>query len=61
MSGPATAVAAGLGGVVGMVVGAVVGGNHKTETWEAVPSSSWHVGALPTGRGRVALALSVRF
>jgi hypothetical protein len=61
MSGPATAVAAGLGGVVGMVVGAVVGGNHKTETWEAAPSSSWHVGALPTGRGRVALALSVRF
>jgi hypothetical protein len=61
MSGPVTAVAAGLGGVVGMAVGAVVGGNHKTEKWEAVPSSGWHVSALPSGRGRFALALSVRF
>lgn len=61
MSGPVTAVAAGLGGVVGMAVGAVVGGNHKTEKWEAVPSSGWHVSALPSGRGGFALALSVRF
>ena len=61
MSGPVTAVAAGLGGVVGMAVGAVVGGNHKTEKWEAVPSSGWHVSALPSGRGRFALAVSVRF
>ena len=61
MSAPYTAAAAGLGGVVGMLVGGVIGGNHKTEKWEAVPSSRWHLSTLPTGPSRFALALSVRF
>ena len=55
-----TALSAGIGGVVGMLVGAGIGA-HKTDTWEAVPSSSWHVSTLPTGAGRLAFALSVQF
>jgi hypothetical protein len=54
------ALGAGIGGVVGMLVGAGVGA-HKTDTWEAVPSSRWHVSALPSGAGRFAFALSVQF
>jgi len=61
MTGPVIAVAAGIGSVVGMVVGGVVGAGHKTDSWEAVPSSRWHVSTLPTGPGGFALALSVRF
>jgi len=55
-----TALSAGIGGVVGMLVGAGIGA-HKTDTWEAVPSSSWHVSTLPTGAGRLAFGLSVQF
>jgi len=61
MTGPVIAVAAGIGSVVGMVVGGVVGAGPKTDSWEAVPSSRWHVSTLPTGPGGFALALSVRF
>jgi hypothetical protein len=61
MQGPVTVVAAGLGAVVGMVTGAVIGSNHKSESWEVVPSSNWHLSAVPTGPGRFALALSARF
>jgi len=54
------ALGAGIGGVVGMLVGGVIGA-HKTDTWEAVPSSRWHVSTTPTGAGRLAFALSVQF
>jgi hypothetical protein len=54
------ALGAAIGGVVGMVVGGGIGA-HKTDTWEAVPSSGWHVSTVPTGAGRFALALSVPF
>ena len=47
-------------GVVGMLVGGGIGA-HKTDMWEAVPSSRWHVSTLPTGPGRFAFALSLRF
>lgn len=60
MGGAVVALAAGIGGVVGMVVGGVIGG-HKTDTWEAVPSSSLHASTLPTGAGRFAFALSLQF
>jgi hypothetical protein len=55
-----TALAAGIGGVVGMLVGAGIGA-HKTDTWEAVPSSNWHVTTVPSGAGRFAFALSAQF
>ena len=54
------ALGAGIGGVVGMLVGAGIGA-HRTDLWETVPSSGWHVSTLPTGPGRFAFALSVRF
>jgi hypothetical protein len=60
-SGPVTLAAAGLGAVVGMVTGAVIGSNHKSESWEAVPSSNWHLSTVPSTRGGLALSLSVRF
>jgi len=43
-----------------MLVGGRIGA-HKTDMWEAVPSSRWHVSTLPTGPARFAFALSVRF
>lgn len=61
MQGPITLAAAGLGAVVGMVTGAVIGSNHKSESWEAVPSSNWHLGTVPTSPGRLALGWSVHF
>ncbi len=60
LGGAVTALSAGIGGVVGMLVGGLIGA-HKTDMWEAVPSSRWHVSTLPTGPGRFAGALSVRF
>ena len=54
------ALGAGIGGVVGMLVGGGIGA-HRTDMWETVPSSGWHVSTLPTGLGRFALALSVPF
>ena len=54
------ALGAGIGAVLGMLVGGIIGA-HKTDTWEAVPSSGWHVSTLPTGAGRFAFALSVPF
>jgi hypothetical protein len=60
LGGAVVAVSAGIGGVVGMLVGAGIGA-HKTDMWEAVPSSRWHVSTLPTGPGMFAFALSVRF
>ena len=60
MGGAVTAVSAGIGAVVGMLVGAGIGA-HKTDTWEAVPSSGWQVSTLPTGAGRFAFALSLKF
>ena len=60
LGGAVTALAAGIGGVVGMLVGGRIGA-HKTDMWEAVPSSRWHVSTLPTGPARFAFALSVRF
>jgi hypothetical protein len=54
------ALGAGIGGVVGMLVGGSIGA-HKTDTWEAVPSSGWRVSTVPTGAGRFAFALSVPF
>jgi len=54
------ALGAGIGGVVGMLVGGGIGA-HKADMWEAVPSSRWHVSTLPTGPGRGAFALSVGF
>ncbi len=60
MGAVVTALSAGIGGVVGMLVGGGIGA-HKTDMWEAVPSSPWHVSTLPTGPGRFAFALSVRF
>ena len=54
------ALGAGIGGVVGMLVGGGIGA-HKTDMWEAVPSSRWQVSTLPTGADRLAFALSVRF
>jgi len=56
----AVALGAGIGGVVGILVGGSIGA-HKTDTWEAVPSGSWHVTTLPTGARRFAFALSVQF
>src|SRR5205807_7796935 len=57
MGAVVTVLAAGIGGVVGMLVGGGIGA-HKTDMWEAVPSSRWHVNTLPTGPGRFAFALS---
>ena len=54
------ALGAGIGGVVGMLVGGGIGA-HRTDMWEAVPSSRWHVSTLRTGPGRFAFALSVPF
>jgi hypothetical protein len=54
------ALGAGIGSVLGMLVGAGIGA-HKTDTWEAVASSSWHVTTVPSGAGRFAFALSVQF
>jgi hypothetical protein len=54
------ALGAAIGSVVGMLVGAGIGA-HKTDTWEAVPSSGWRVSTVPTGGGRVAFGLSVPF
>ncbi len=54
------ALGAGIGGVVGMLVGGGIGA-HRTDMWETVPSSGWHVSTLPTGAGRFAFALSVPF
>jgi len=55
------ALGAGIGGVVGMLAGGAIGASYKTDRWEAVPSGRWHVSTGPTGPGRFALALSVRF
>ena len=60
MGAAVEALLAGIGGVVGMVVGGAIGA-HKTDTWEAVPSSGWRVSTLPTSAGRFAFALSVQF
>lgn len=54
------ALGAAIGGVVGMVVGGAIGA-HKTDTWEAVPSTGWRVSTVPSGAGRFAFTLSVRF
>ena len=54
------ALGAGIGGVAGMLVGGGIGA-HRTDMWETVPSSGWHVSTLPTGPGRFAFALSVPF
>ncbi len=54
------ALGAGVGAGIGMLVGAGMGA-FKTEKWEAVPSSRWHVSAWPAGSGSFTLALSVRF
>lgn len=60
-TGIAALVGAGVGSVVGMVVGGVIGAVHKTESWEAVPSSRWRVSTGPACPGNLALALSRRF
>lgn len=53
---------AAFGAGIGMLVGAGIGAFWwKTERWEAVPSSRWHVSAWPGGPGRFNLALSIRF
>ena len=55
------AMGAAVGAGAGMLIGGVVGATIKSDRWEAVPSSGWHVSTLPTGPGRFALALLVRF
>jgi len=56
----AVVLGAGIGGVAGMLVGGGIGA-HRTDTWEAVPSSRWQVSTLPTGAGGFAFALSLKF
>ena len=58
---PVAAVGAVIGAGAGMLLGGVVGAVHKSDRWEAVPSSRWRVSTLPTGPDSFALALSVRF
>ena len=55
------AMGAGVGAAAGMLLGGVVGATVKSDRWEVVPSSDWHVSTLPTGPGRFGLALSVHF
>ena len=52
---------AAVGAGAGLLLGGIAGASHKTERWEAVPSSDWHVSTVPTGPGRFGLALSVHF
>ena len=54
------ALGAGVGAGIGMLVGAGFGA-IKTEQWEVVPSSRWHVSAWPAGSDGFTLALSLRF
>jgi len=61
-SGIHAVLGAGIGAGAGMLVGAGIGAFWwKTERWEAVPSSRWHVSAWPGGPGMYNLALSIRF
>jgi len=59
-SGVYIALGAGVGAGIGMLVGAGFGA-IKTEQWEVLPSSRWHVSAWPAGSGGFTLALSLRF
>jgi len=52
---------AGIGAGAGMLLGGVAGASYKSDKWEKVPSSRWHVSALSTKPGRFALALSTRY
>jgi hypothetical protein len=58
---PYVGIGAVIGAGAGMLLGGVVGGAHKSDRWEAVPSSRWQLSTLPTGPGGFSLALSVRF
>ena len=58
---PYVGIGAVIGAGAGMLLGGVVGAAHKSDRWEAVPSSRWRVSTLPTGPGSFALSLSVRF
>ena len=47
----------GIGAGVGMLVGGIVGAMHKTERWEALPSSRWRLTAGPA-RGGLTIVLA---
>jgi hypothetical protein len=57
--GPFTLIGGAIGGGAGMVVGGVIGALRRTERWEVVPPSRWHVSARPS-RGGSTFVLSLR-
>jgi len=60
LCGPFTLLGGAIGGGAGMVVGGVIGALRRTERWEVVPPSRWHVSARPSGRGGSTFVLSLR-